>query len=68
MGLTFDEIETFGKLRKSRKLGPVGVFKKVRHLWTHLRAGEVAEKVKKFFTYYGINRHKTVTLTASFHA
>lgn len=28
----------------------------------------MAVKVKRFFTYYGINRHKMVTLTPSFHA
>lgn len=68
MGLTFDELETFGKLRKSKKLGPVSMFKKLRNVWTNLSNIEIAEKVKKFFTFYSINRHKCVTLTASFHA
>jgi hypothetical protein len=29
---------------------------------------QVAEKVKKFFFYYSINRHKMTTLTPSYHA
>jgi len=29
---------------------------------------EVADKVKKFFFFYSINRHKMTTLTPSYHA
>ena len=29
---------------------------------------EVAEKVKHFFKFYGINRHKLTTLTPAYHA
>lgn len=36
MGLTFDELETFGKLRKIEKLGPVSLFRKLKNLWNHL--------------------------------
>lgn len=36
MELSFDELETFGRLRKSRKLGPVGMFKKLTHIWTDI--------------------------------
>ena len=28
----------------------------------------VADKVKRFFTYYGMNRHKMCTITPSYHA
>jgi NAD+ synthase (glutamine-hydrolysing) len=28
----------------------------------------VAEKVKRFFTYYAINRHKMCTITPAYHA
>jgi NAD+ synthase (glutamine-hydrolysing) len=34
----------------------------------HLSAEDVAAKVKRFFFYYGINRHKMTTLTPSYHA
>ncbi len=30
-------------------------------------AQKLAEKVKKFFIYYGMNRHKMTTITPSFH-
>ena len=33
-----------------------------------LSVKEVAEKVKRFFFYYGTNRHKLTTLTPSYHA
>jgi hypothetical protein len=36
--------------------------------WSHLSLAEVAEKVKRFFFYYSINRHKMTTLTPSYHA
>ena len=29
---------------------------------------EIAGRVKKFFTYYSINRHKATTLTPAYHA
>ena len=29
---------------------------------------EIAEKVKKFFKYYSMNRHKMTVLTPSYHA
>ena len=33
-----------------------------------LTPSEVAEKVKQFFKYYSINRHKMTVLTPSYHA
>lgn len=64
MGLTYDEITTFGRLRKERMLGAFGIFKRLAHEWgpDQVReAGddspvyspqEVAEKVKRFFHRY----------------
>ncbi|MCA9926534.1 MAG: hypothetical protein KC421_29395, partial [Anaerolineales bacterium] len=34
----------------------------------HLPPEEVAAKVKRFFIYYAINRHKMTVLTPSYHA
>ncbi|CAJ2509374.1 Uu.00g144000.m01.CDS01 [Anthostomella pinea] len=77
MGMTYDELTTFGRLRKFDKLGPYSMFKRLVHEWGH-NAGEhttpaytprqVAEKVKRFFHYYAINRHKMTTLTPSLHS
>lgn len=68
MGMTYAELSRFGRLRKIHRCGPVSMFEKLVHEWTHLAPGEVAEKVKRFFRYYAINRHKMTTLTPSYHA
>lgn len=39
------------------------------HSWCgKLSPSEVADKVKHFFKYYSINRHKMTVLTPSYHA
>ncbi|CAI2187029.1 16585_t:CDS:10 [Funneliformis geosporum] len=69
MGMTYDELSTFGKLRKIERCGPFSMFLKLVHDWgSELNPTQVAEKVKKFFFYYSINRHKMTTLTPSYHA
>ena len=40
----------------------------LRHLWSQLKPTAVATKVKRFFRFYGINRHKMTVLTPSYHA
>ncbi|KAL1961584.1 hypothetical protein VTN77DRAFT_1436 [Rasamsonia byssochlamydoides] len=79
MGMTYDELTTFGRLRKVHKLGPYGMFQRLVHEWgDHRERGpddnapvyeprQIAEKVKRFFHYYAINRHKMTTLTPSLH-
>ena len=68
MGMTYDELSRFGRLRKIDRCGPVSMFEKLVHEWDHLPPQEVAEKVKRFFYYYSVNRHKMTTLTPSYHA
>ena len=68
MGMTYAELSRFGQLRKMEQCGPVSMFEKLVQEWDHLPPREVAEKVKHFFTYYAINRHKMTTLTPSYHA
>ncbi len=68
MGMTYAELSRFGRLRKVHRCGPVSMFEKLVHEWTHLAPSEVAVKVKRFFRYYAINRHKMTTLTPSYHA
>ncbi len=68
MGMTYAELSRFGLLRKVHRCGPVSMFEKLVQEWDHLPPTEVAEKVKKFFIYYSINRHKMTTLTPSYHA
>jgi len=71
MGMTYDELTEFGRLRKVNKMGPLGMFLKLQHDWSvsgKCSPRETAEKVKRFFHYYAINRHKMTTLTPSLHS
>ncbi|PVV03349.1 hypothetical protein BB560_002176 [Smittium megazygosporum] len=70
MGLTYEQLEVFGKYRKSSKFysGPLSMYNKLVIRWSHLPKQEVARLVKHFFFYYAINRHKMTTLTPSYHA
>jgi NAD+ synthase (glutamine-hydrolysing) len=68
MGMSYSELGTFGKLRKIARCGPVSMFRKLVHTWSHLPPSVVADKVKRFFTFYSINRHKMVTITPAYHA
>lgn len=72
MGMTYDELSRFGKLRKVDKCGPYAMFIKLYHEWSrspyNLSAEQVAEKVKKFWFFYAINRHKMTTMTPAYHA
>lgn len=69
MGMTYEELSIFGYLRKVEKCGPYSMFLKLLHQWTpKLSAAQVAEKVKRFFFFYAINRHKQTVLTPSYHA
>jgi len=87
MGMTYDELGWFGRLRKLGRCGPVSMYRRLVFEWagnnsnsnddggadaessgTKLTHREVAAKVKRFFFYYSINRHKMCTLTPSYHA
>lgn len=107
MGMTYEELSVYGRLRKIFHCGPVSMFKvcseflsnisgvtildtifclsfygqKKSDSWPfslfqnlcykwggRLTPSEVAEKVKHFFKYYSINRHKMTVLTPAYHA
>jgi NAD+ synthase (glutamine-hydrolysing) len=69
MGMTYSELGMFGSLRKQLRCGPVSMFRKLCVAWKNeLTAQQVAEKVKRFFRYYSINRHKMCTITPAYHA
>ncbi|KAK4802880.1 hypothetical protein SAY86_001083 [Trapa natans] len=69
MGMTYEELSVYGRLRKIFRCGPVSMFKNLCYRWgTRLTPSEVADKVKHFFKYYSINRHKMTVLTPSYHA
>ncbi|KAH7924291.1 glutamine-dependent NAD(+) synthetase with GAT domain-containing protein [Leucogyrophana mollusca] len=69
MGMTYDELSVFGRLRKVEKCGPYSMFTKLVHEWgSFLSPTQIAEKVKHFFFEHARNRHKMTTLTPSYHA
>lgn len=68
MGMSYDDLTVYGKLRKVEKCGPLSMYQRLTSIWTHLKVAQVAEKVKIFFRMYSINRHKTTVLTPSYHA
>ncbi|KAJ2714486.1 glutamine-dependent NAD(+) synthetase [Coemansia spiralis] len=68
MGMTYDELSAYGRLRKISRCGPYSMFAQLLHRWPSLRPAQVAEKVKRFFYYYAINRHKMTTVTPAYHA
>ncbi|XP_054266453.1 glutamine-dependent NAD(+) synthetase isoform X2 [Macrosteles quadrilineatus] len=68
MGMTYDELSDFGRLRKFNRCGPYSMFCKLVSTWCdRCTPSEVAEKVKHFFRCYAINRHKMTVLTPSVH-
>lgn len=68
MGMSYEELGFFGRLRKLYRCGPVSMYQKLSVTWVHLSPREVADKVKQFFFYYSINRHKMCTITPAYHA
>jgi hypothetical protein len=69
MGMTYDELSEFGRLRKVEKCGPYSIFTKLVHEWgAWLSPLQIASKVKLFYFEYARNRHKMTTLTPSYHA
>jgi len=75
--MTYDELATFGRLRKEHISGPYGMFQRLMHEWTSdrpptpcddafaIEPREVADKVKRFLDHYAIDRHKITTLIPS---
>ncbi|KAI9889188.1 MAG: glutamine-dependent NAD(+) synthetase [Vezdaea aestivalis] len=69
MGLTYDELSIFGRLRKVDKFGPWSTFTYLLHEWSGIMPPrKIYEKVRTFFYYYAVNRHKMTVLTPSYHA
>ncbi|KAJ3063469.1 glutamine-dependent NAD(+) synthetase [Podochytrium sp. JEL0797] len=68
MGMTYDDLSIYGTLRRVAKCGPYQMFTSLVNTWGPAMSPTlVAEKVKKFFRYYAINRHKTTILPPSYH-
>ncbi|KAI3635108.1 hypothetical protein MIR68_006674 [Amoeboaphelidium protococcarum] len=70
MGVTYDDLSLFGRLRKIHRLGPVSMYKHlVSQYWDGVKSvADIQQTVCKLFRFYSINRHKMTTLTPSYHA
>ncbi|MCH91782.1 glutamine-dependent NAD(+) synthetase-like, partial [Trifolium medium] len=69
MGMTYEELSAYGRLRKIFRCGPLSMFQNLCSTWgARLTPSQVAEKVKHFFKFYAITRHNMTTLTPSYHA
>lgn len=69
MGMSYEELSVYGRLRKIGRCGPVSMFYRVVAQWgDRLSLREIGDKVKHFWRMYAINRHKLTTLTPSYHA
>ncbi len=71
MGMSYDELSVFGRLRKESRCGPFSMYMCLKTQWAverGLSCEEVAAKVKRFFKFYAINRHKMTVVTPSYHA
>lgn len=69
--MTYSELSEFGTLRKINRLGPYGMFIHLQPKWgkeRDLSPRQVAEKVKRFYHYFQINRHKQTVATPAYHA
>ncbi|KDN42871.1 carbon-nitrogen hydrolase [Tilletiaria anomala UBC 951] len=60
IGIAYDGLSIFGRLRKISKCGPYSMFSKLYY--------ESRDDAKLFFFEYARNRHKMTTLTPSYHA
>jgi NAD+ synthase (glutamine-hydrolysing) len=67
MGMTYNELSVFGTLRKVHKLGPWGMWERLVYDWRdRMGPREVYEKVRRFFWYYAVNRHKATVITPAY--
>jgi NAD+ synthase (glutamine-hydrolysing) len=71
MGMSYNDLDWYGKLRMMFKCGPLSMFIKLLNepdpYWRAKTAREIGEKVKKFFKFYAMNRHKMSIITPAIH-
>ena len=71
MGMSYAELSWYGRLRKVARCGPLSMYVRLLSAggaWGALAPPAVAAKVKRFFYFHALNRHKMCTLTPSYHA
>jgi len=69
IGLTYEELSLFGRLRRPGCCGPYAMFQELIKIWYPVYTyEEIADKVKLFYNRYAINRHKATVSTPAYHA
>lgn len=71
MGMSYNDLDWYGKLRMMFRCGPMSMFMKLLNesdpYWRAMTARQIGEKVKKFFKFYAMNRHKMSIITPAIH-
>ncbi|CBZ53892.1 putative glutamine-dependent NAD(+) synthetase protein [Neospora caninum Liverpool] len=68
MGMTYEELGWFGRLRKVSRCGPFSMLKRLLDAWRDRYSPSVInQKVQHFFRQYARNRHKMCTITPALH-
>jgi hypothetical protein len=64
MGMTYEELGIYGRLRKINKCGPVRMFVQLTDLWRdkNLSFGEIAVKVRLFYFLFHFSFYSTFFL------
>jgi hypothetical protein len=65
--LTWQQVEVLNKFRNERLCGPFSMFDNLNEFWPEIDLDLLHETVKKFFTIYAGNRHKTVIQTPALY-
>ncbi|KAL8715588.1 MAG: hypothetical protein Q9220_000924 [cf. Caloplaca sp. 1 TL-2023] len=69
MGCTYNELSTWGRLRKIEKLGPYSMFQRLRAgEWSQLTPRVVYERIRFLWTQFGLSRHKQEIMTPALFA
>jgi len=68
MGITYHELDLYGKLRMSSRCGPYGMFTRLRAMQPAVSPQHLYARVAFFFRKYAANRHKMTTLPPAYHA
>ena len=67
MGITFEELNNFGKLRLMNRYGPYSMFNHLRTIHPEISAAYQFSRVAFFFKKYATNRHKMTILPPTYH-
>lgn len=68
MGITYAELDLYGKLRSINRCGPYSMFTRLRLSEPNVPSEQHYGRVAFFFRKYAANRHKMTILPPAYHA